>query len=44
MRQIADAEPFKVPATIDDPATLEDIRKALRGLGYAGESGSRIGE
>ncbi len=35
MRAIADGEPFKVPATIDDPAILEEIGAALRGLGYA---------
>ncbi len=29
MRQIADGEDYKVPATIDDPAILDEIRKAL---------------
>jgi propionyl-CoA synthetase len=29
MRQIADGETPKVPATIDDPAILEEIRDAL---------------
>src|SRR5712672_3480696 len=43
MRKMADGEPFQIPATIDDPAVLDDIRKALRSLGYARESGSRIG-
>ena len=36
MRRIADAEPHEIPATIDDPAILEEIRTALRELGYAG--------
>ena len=35
MRKIAEAEPFKTPATIDDPAILEEIRGALQGIGYA---------
>ncbi|MDB6083995.1 MAG: prpE [Gammaproteobacteria bacterium] len=44
MRKMADAEPFQVPATIDEPSILDDIAKVLRSLGYARESGSRIGE
>ncbi|MAC80133.1 MAG: propionyl-CoA synthetase [Rhodobacteraceae bacterium] len=35
MVKIADADPFKMPATIDDPAILDEIRDALRGIGYA---------
>jgi len=35
MRAIADNEPYKVPATIDDPAILEEIIDSLKGLGYA---------
>ncbi|GGF48905.1 propionyl-CoA synthetase [Mameliella alba] len=35
MVQIADGEEFKMPATIDDPAILDEIREALQGLGYA---------
>ncbi|BBU58196.1 propionyl-CoA synthetase [Mameliella alba] len=35
MVQIADGEAFKMPATIDDPAILDEIRDALQGLGYA---------
>lgn len=35
IRAIADAQPFKVPATIDDPAILDQIREALRRCGYA---------
>ena len=36
MRQIADGEPYRMPATIDDPAILEEIAGALRTRGYAG--------
>jgi propionyl-CoA synthetase len=35
MRRIADGEPYTVPPTIDDPATLDEIRAALERLGYA---------
>ncbi|MFN3294016.1 MAG: propionyl-CoA synthetase [Gemmobacter sp.] len=35
MVKIADGEAFKVPATIDDPAILDEIREALRTIGYA---------
>jgi len=42
MRKMADAEPFQMPATIDEPAVLEDIRRVLGQLGYAGESGVRM--
>jgi len=31
MRQIADGEPYKVPATIDDPAVLAEIAVVLNG-------------
>ena len=34
MRQIADGEDYKVPATIDDPVILEEITDSLRGIGY----------
>ncbi len=30
MRKIADAKPYEVPATIDDPAALAEIEKAVR--------------
>ncbi|MCP5150909.1 MAG: propionyl-CoA synthetase [Ectothiorhodospiraceae bacterium] len=36
MRSIADRESWKMPATIDDPATLDEITESLRGVGYAG--------
>ena len=35
MIQIADGTEFKMPATIDDPAILDEIKVALRTLGYA---------
>ncbi len=34
MARIADGEDFKMPATIDDPAILEEIREAVGELGY----------
>ncbi|MDH3263192.1 MAG: propionyl-CoA synthetase, partial [Paracoccaceae bacterium] len=34
MARIADGQEFKMPATIDDPAILDEIREALQGLGY----------
>ncbi len=39
MQKIADGEDYKVPAAIDDPAVLDEIAEALRGLGYATQSG-----
>ena len=35
MRAIADSQGYNVPATIDDPRTLEEITEVLRTLGYA---------
>jgi propionyl-CoA synthetase len=35
MRKIADGETYTVPATIDDPTTLDEIGEALRSIGYA---------
>jgi propionyl-CoA synthetase len=34
MRRIADGEPWSTPATIDDPAILDEIQAALRAVGY----------
>ncbi len=34
MKKIADGVPYQVPATIDDPAILDEIRASLAGLGY----------
>jgi propionyl-CoA synthetase len=36
IQKIADNEPYKVPATIDDPATLGEMESALTQIGYAG--------
>ncbi len=36
MVKIADGETFKMPATIDDPAILDEISDALKTIGYAG--------
>ena len=35
MVKIADGQDFKMPATIDDPAILDEIRSALQTIGYA---------
>jgi propionyl-CoA synthetase len=35
MRRIADGDEVTAPATIDDPAILEEMRDALRDIGYA---------
>ncbi|MEZ5733784.1 MAG: propionyl-CoA synthetase [Paracoccaceae bacterium] len=34
MVKIADGEPYKMPATIDDPAILDEITVALKAVGY----------
>ena len=34
MVRIANGQDFKMPATIDDPAILDEIREALASLGY----------
>ena len=39
MVKIADGQDWKMPATIDDPAILDEITQALRGLGLAGAKG-----
>lgn len=35
MRKIADGEEYRVPATIEDPAVLDEISEALKSIGYA---------
>jgi len=35
IQKIADNKDFKVPATIDDPATLTEMEEALNSIGYA---------
>jgi propionyl-CoA synthetase len=34
VKKIADGEPWTMPATIDDPGTLEEIRGSLAAIGY----------
>ncbi|MFH0826018.1 MAG: propionyl-CoA synthetase [Pseudomonadota bacterium] len=34
MRKIADGESYSVPSTIDDPASLDEIGEAVKGIGY----------
>jgi propionyl-CoA synthetase len=36
MRKIADGESYTTPATIDDPAILDEIGTALHEIGYRG--------
>ena len=35
MQKIADSASWKLPATIDDPATLDEIAESLHHIGYA---------
>jgi propionyl-CoA synthetase len=35
IKKIADNEPWTVPATIDDPAILDEIKAALKAKGIA---------
>ncbi len=35
MQKIADSAPWKLPATIDDPAILDEIAEAMKDIGYA---------
>jgi propionyl-CoA synthetase len=35
VKKIADGMPWTVPATIDDPASLEEISAELSAIGYA---------
>jgi propionyl-CoA synthetase len=34
LKKIADGVDYRVPATIDDPATLDEIKKSLAAIGY----------
>jgi propionyl-CoA synthetase len=38
MRKIADDQEYKVPATIEDPAALDEIGEALQTIGYGQSS------
>jgi propionyl-CoA synthetase len=42
LRRIADAEPWGVPPTIEDPAALDEAREVLRQLGYPSVSAGRV--
>jgi propionyl-CoA synthetase len=35
MQKIADSETYRAPATIDDPAILDEVTEALQSIGYA---------
>jgi len=37
MVNIADGSPYKMPATIEDPTVLDEIKQALQTIGYAAE-------
>jgi len=37
MRAIADGETYRTPATIDDPAVLDEITDSLKSIGYPGK-------
>jgi propionyl-CoA synthetase len=39
IRKIADNEDYKMPATIDDPTTLDEMKTALTTIGYAKSDG-----
>ena len=36
IKKMADEEPWEMPATIDDPAILDEIGEALKGKGVGG--------
>jgi propionyl-CoA synthetase len=38
MVKLADHQPYKEPATIDDPAILDELREALQSIGLAGKA------
>ena len=42
VKKIADGQPYTMPATIDDPAILDEITEALAGLGYPKRSGKVV--
>jgi len=42
LRRIADSEPWKLPATIEDPSVLDEITPVLHDLGYAEQKSGPI--
>ena len=38
MRKIADSQEYRVPATIEDPLVLDEVRVAMQSIGYADAS------
>jgi len=38
MRKIADGEEYRMPATIEDPLVLDEVREAMQSIGYANAS------
>jgi len=42
MVSIADGTPYKMPATIDDPAILDEIGGAMKSLGYSSRLTERV--
>lgn len=38
MRKIANCDEYRVPATIEDPLVLDEVREAMRSIGYADAS------
>ena len=38
MSKIADSEEYRIPATIEDPLTLDEVREAMQSIGYANDS------
>jgi propionyl-CoA synthetase len=43
MKKIADGDPWKLPATIDDPAILDEIGSAMKGHGLTMNAAERAG-
>ena len=41
IKHIADNTPYRMPATIDDPAILTEMEQAMAGLGFGGPSSSK---
>jgi propionyl-CoA synthetase len=38
MQKIADGQPWKMPATIDDPGALEEVTGSLKSAGFAAKA------